>query len=197
MLNTREKIELLQNRIAEFQAKIDACNRELEILMEEEEVEREEKRLLEELEAVREKAKTIKAKKSPISKYRETKELDVLSELAGKKYSCYTSSLGRIYYVTSDGEFYSETKKLKTTIQQNGYEYVTIDGTAKLAHRVLWVAFNGDIPEGFEIDHINTIRTDNRLDNLRLATSSENKRNPLTIEKYKISNKNKGFNRNN
>ena len=30
------------------------------------------------------------------------------------------------------------------------------------------------IPEGFEIDHINRIRHDNRIDNLRLVTHSEN-----------------------
>ena len=42
-----------------------------------------------------------------------------------------------------------------------------------------------------EIDHINTIRDDNRLENLRLVSSSENKRNPITIERYKKSNKNK------
>lgn len=36
-----------------------------------------------------------------------------------------------------------------------------------------------------QIDHINTIRTDNRVENLRWATSHENHINPITIKNYK------------
>lgn len=61
-----------------------------------------------------------------------------------------------------------------------------------MEHRFIWEAFNGEIPEGMEIDHINTNRSDNRLENLRLVSSSENKRNPTTLERYKQSNKGKG-----
>lgn len=60
---------------------------------------------------------------------------------------------------------------------------------------MIWEAFNGKIPEGYEIDHINTIRNDNRLENLRLFTHKENCNNPLTIENYKQSNKGKGINK--
>jgi hypothetical protein len=45
------------------------------------------------------------------------------------------------------------------------------------AHRVAWILANGDIPEGKHIDHCNHIRTDNRLENLRLVTRSENLQN--------------------
>jgi hypothetical protein len=44
-------------------------------------------------------------------------------------------------------------------------------------HRLAWVLANGDIPCGLEIDHINRDKTDNNLDNLRLATSAQNKLN--------------------
>ncbi len=37
--------------------------------------------------------------------------------------------------------------------------------------------FNGEIPAGYEIDHINSIRNDNRIENLRLAKRSENMQN--------------------
>lgn len=44
-------------------------------------------------------------------------------------------------------------------------------------HRAVWEAFNGAIAPGLEIDHINGIRTDNRLVNLRAVTKTENGQN--------------------
>ena len=68
-----------------------------------------------------------------------------------------------------------------------GYSYVHVEGKKVLKHRFIWEAFNGEIPEGLEIDHIIPLRENggNELSNLRLVTSSENKRNPRTIERYK------------
>lgn len=54
------------------------------------------------------------------------------------------------------------------------YLTVRVDNRLWLVHRVIWVMFHGDIPEGYEIDHINLIGSDNRLENLRLVTGSEN-----------------------
>ena len=76
---------------------------------------------------------------------------------------------------------------------KKGYRYIYVDGRKIPKHRFIWEAFNGEIPEWMEIDHVLPISdggTD-ELSNLRLVTSSENKINPKTIEKYKISNKNK------
>lgn len=44
-----------------------------------------------------------------------------------------------------------------------------------MAHRAIWEAVNGPIPDGMEIDHINMIRDDNRIENLRLVTLRENR----------------------
>jgi HNH endonuclease len=47
---------------------------------------------------------------------------------------------------------------------------------AKL-HRVVWIAAHGAIPAGLVPDHVNRIKSDNRLENLRLVTDPENVRN--------------------
>ena len=44
------------------------------------------------------------------------------------------------------------------------------------AHRLVWVYFNGSIPGGWQINHKNGRRDDNRLDNLELVTPAENVR---------------------
>lgn len=41
-------------------------------------------------------------------------------------------------------------------------------------HRIVWEAFNGPIPEGMQVNHINEDKTDNRLVNLNLMTRKEN-----------------------
>lgn len=50
------------------------------------------------------------------------------------------------------------------------------DGKGKLykVHRLVWEAFNGPIPEGMQVNHINEDKTDNRLENLNLMTPKEN-----------------------
>jgi hypothetical protein len=54
------------------------------------------------------------------------------------------------------------------------YRQVNIRGKYYREHRIIWTMVNGDIPEGFCIDHINGNSFDNRIDNLRLATHNQN-----------------------
>lgn len=61
--------------------------------------------------------------------------------------------------------------------RKDGYIRTEINGKGYLAHRLVWVLHNGDIPNGMQIDHINGVRDDNRIENLRLATRSINCQN--------------------
>ena len=63
-----------------------------------------------------------------------------------------------------------------------GYVFLTMSqGRGKtnqnaLAHRVIWESVHGPIPDGLTINHINGVKTDNRLSNLELMTAAENSR---------------------
>lgn len=63
------------------------------------------------------------------------------------------------------------------TINNNGYLKITIDGKQMYAHRIVWIMHNGNIDDGYEIDHINHNRSENRIENLRIVTRSENAKN--------------------
>jgi len=93
---------------------------------------------------------------------------------------------------------YCPTGKLIRTIQQHkhkpgkqigylsntGYYATSHKGKQYLVHRLIWLYHYGYLP--IEIDHINRIRTDNRIQNLREVSRTENMRNkvnntPLTL----------------
>lgn len=44
-------------------------------------------------------------------------------------------------------------------------------------HRVVWEYHNGEIPKGYTIDHIDRDKDNNQVENLRLASYSENNKN--------------------
>jgi hypothetical protein len=54
------------------------------------------------------------------------------------------------------------------------YRTITIDKNKYYAHRLAWYITTGEDPGELDIDHINHDRDDNRIDNLRLTTRSEN-----------------------
>ena len=79
-------------------------------------------------------------------------------------------------------------KILKPENVFDGYERVCLFRNGKRKHyrvaTLVYEAFNGSIPEGLEIDHINGIRTDNHLDNLRAVSHRDNCWNPITRKRH-------------
>lgn len=63
------------------------------------------------------------------------------------------------------------------TLKKDGYIRVIISKKRIYAHRIVWEMHNGDIPEGMYIDHINHIRHDNRIENLRIVSKPDNMKN--------------------
>lgn len=88
-------------------------------------------------------------------------------------------------WVSKDGLVYRYDKKTDRLIlcklgSRDGYNTIHAKLKYVSVHRMVWETFVGKIPDGYEIDHINTIRDDNRLENLRCVTPKENSNNPLT-----------------
>ena len=50
-----------------------------------------------------------------------------------------------------------------------------------LVHRLVWEAFNGSIPEGYHVDHMDNNPSNNRLDNLQCLSPRAHKR--VTLER--------------
>jgi len=65
---------------------------------------------------------------------------------------------------------------------RHGYVVVQFRHRDYFAHRLAWLAVHGSIPDK-AIDHINRVRTDNRIVNLRVATVAENACNRLPSHK--------------
>lgn len=62
------------------------------------------------------------------------------------------------------------------SIDGDGYVSVSVMGKTRAAHRVCWALFYGELP-AVHIDHINGVRTDNRIINLRSCNRHENQQN--------------------
>ena len=86
------------------------------------------------------------------------------------------------YEASADGKIrHKQLMKNLGRVNCHGYMQIgfRINGEKKgyLSSRFIWECFNGLIPDGLVIDHINRNRTDNRLENLRLVTPRENNLN--------------------
>lgn len=109
----------------------------------------------------------------------------MLKELEFKKEIVLDSDSGLVYN--------TKTKRYIGNLDSGGYRQIGIRFKGKTimfkVHRLMWAVFVGEIPEGYEIDHINGNRLDNRLSNLRCVTHQENCNNPITLERQKEASK--------
>lgn len=107
---------------------------------------------------------------------------------AGKKFQ--TSSLDLInewkvidqnypqYRINKNGEIINlKTNKYILGSNRNGYLRFSIGEKRYSIHRLVWEIFKGEIPENMVIDHMDGNRSNNKLENLKLTTQSENMRN--------------------
>lgn len=112
-------------------------------------------------------------------KYREAKQLQrfkIINEIMrSKNWARYPHIDG--IYVSKDGRVFSsisakERKQYKTN---SGYLCVHAEyGKNKTVHSMVLETWSGPRPKDFEASHLNGIKTDNRLSNLKWCSRSEN-----------------------
>lgn len=108
-----------------------------------------------------------------------------------------------LYQVSNMGNVKSVNRKVKNSLsksgyieiksqimkqkqRKDGYMYIQLSKNGKskgfFVHRLVAKAFIPNPENKPYIDHINTIRNDNRIENLRWATREENDHNPITLK---------------
>lgn len=95
------------------------------------------------------------------------------------------SNLGRVM-VTGQRKWGHKVGKLIKPFDNNGYVRYRLQLEPgqykhKLAHVLVFEAFIGRIPFGWEINHIDGDRKHNRPDNLEAVTSSQNQRHAIDV----------------
>lgn len=93
------------------------------------------------------------------------------------------SSMGNVasLHFGRKGNFKNRPRKLlKPILKSIGYYVVGLQGKQKFVHRLVAEAFIPNPENKPNIDHINTITTDNTVNNLRWCTQYENLNNPIS-----------------
>lgn len=64
--------------------------------------------------------------------------------------------------------------EVKPCMHSKGYHVVSVFGKTEYVHHIVWKMHGKEIPDGMEIDHKDLDRGNNKIENLRLATGSQN-----------------------
>ena len=76
-------------------------------------------------------------------------------------------------FTYKDGSLYwKKTNKVAGCLKPTGYIVIDIFGKNIMAHRAIWIYHYGKIPK--YIDHIDGNKSNNKIENLRLANKAQN-----------------------
>jgi hypothetical protein len=112
--------------------------------------------------------------------------------MKSKDWLTYEEATSRLSYNPETGALIWKKMRDSTRIgteakclDVSGYVQINIAGTMVKGHRMAWMLHYGQWPDG-HIDHINGVRHDNRISNLRVVTNAincQNKHAPLPKNK--------------
>ena len=89
------------------------------------------------------------------------------------------SNLGKVKTLgKGKSNFSKHEKEIKYSVSYDGYYRVQLykNGIKRchLLARIVWSSFNGVIPDGYEVNHIDEDKSNNSLSNLNLLTKADN-----------------------
>lgn len=99
----------------------------------------------------------------------------MLSQSLVKEYLDYDETTGHLTWVKKSSKK-TMLNSRAGSLHKSGYRQIYFMGKTYPEHRIIWLWVYGKMPT-HEVDHINHIRDDNRLCNLREVTHAENSRN--------------------
>lgn len=118
-------------------------------------------------------------------------EEEIWKDVPGYEGRYKVSTYGRVMSMNFEGR--CGPRLLKGVINGHGYRIVDLYKELKPkkwpVHRLVALAFIPNPENKPMIDHIDTIRTNNHVDNLRWCTLTENQNNPLTLVKFSLTSK--------
>lgn len=92
-----------------------------------------------------------------------------------KQWLCYDPDIGHFTWKVSRGSR-AKAGSIAGTLNPDGYIQIKLLGKFHKAHRLAWLYIHDSLPKNL-IDHVNGIRHDNRIANLRDATQKQNSEN--------------------
>ena len=93
-------------------------------------------------------------------------------------------------FTYKDGKLFNKVKRGQSGAigrQAGNRGMVSVNSVVYRTYRIIYEMHHGDIPEGMFIDHINRDPSDNRLENLRLASNFQNSQNRKGLGYFKRS----------
>lgn len=85
----------------------------------------------------------------------------------------YDPNDGLLYWKISQSPYVKAGMRAGSLNKKTGYIRIKLDKTMYAAHRLVWKIHKNNDPN-HHIDHINGNKSDNRIENLREATNSQN-----------------------